>query len=199
MVFRYRISSIDIAAAEGRDMLVRTAIFAAVAAVLATQIPSMIQLAQKDLSVPAAPGNALPSAAAPPVPQPQQASLSSGKVRIGADSRGHFQASFRINGKPMDGVIDTGASTIAINETAARRLGFTGNGLDFRYTVNTANGGTEAAHVVLDRVEIGSIRVTGVDAMVLHDKALTGMLVGMTFLQKLKSYQVADGQMTLAQ
>jgi clan AA aspartic protease (TIGR02281 family) len=85
------------------------------------------------------------------------------------------------------------------HETAARRLGFTGNGLDFRYTVNTANGGTEAAHVVLDRVEIGSIRVAGVDALVLHDKALTGMLVGMTFLQKLKSYQVADGQMTLAQ
>lgn len=186
-------------------MLVRTAIFAAIAAVLATQIPSLIQMAQKDLSPPTAPGTAVVPGNGAPSPSvsasqaPQQASLTSGRVRIDADSRGHFLASFRINGKPMDGVIDTGASTIAINETAARRLGFTGNGLDFRYTVNTANGGTEAAHVVLDRVEIGSIRVTGVDAFVLRDKALSGMLVGMTFLQKLKSYQVADGQMTLAQ
>ncbi|MDE1160018.1 MAG: TIGR02281 family clan AA aspartic protease [Neorhizobium sp.] len=184
-------------------MLVRTAIFAAVAAVLATQIPSMLELAQKDLSTPAAPGSAVVPATASPsasaAQQAQQASLPSGRVRIDGDRLGHFQASFRINGKPMDGVIDTGASTIAINETAARRLGFTGNGLDFRYTVNTANGGTEAAHVILDRVEIGSIRVTDVDAFVLRDKALSGMLVGMTFLKKLKSYQVADGQMTLAQ
>ncbi len=72
----------------------------------------------------------------------------------GADS----VAPFRINGKTVDAMIDTGASTVAINETTARRLGFGGNDLNFKYKVNTANGDTLAAVVTLDRVEVGGVR-----------------------------------------
>jgi aspartyl protease family protein len=85
-------------------------------------------------------------------------------------------------------MVDTGASTVAINISTARRLGFSPAALDFRYDVNTANGSIKAAHVVLDRVEIGSIRVTDVDAFVLSDQALSSTLVGMSFMSKLKSY-----------
>jgi aspartyl protease family protein len=65
--------------------------------------------------------------------------------------------------------------------------------------VNTANGQTKAAHVTLDRVEIGGIRVRDVEAFVLRDNALTTALVGMSFLQKLASYSVADGSLSLKQ
>ena len=54
--------------------------------------------------------------------------------------------------------------------------------------MRTANGSTKAAHVVLDRIEIGNIRVRNVDAVVLGDEALSSTLVGMIFMQKLKSY-----------
>jgi aspartyl protease family protein len=104
-----------------------------------------------------------------------------------------------MNGKAVDGLVDTGASLVAINESTARKLGFGANGLDFRYTVNTANGGTEAAHVVLDRIEIGGVRVKDVDAFVLRDKALASTLVGMSFLKKLKSFQVEGGNLKLIQ
>ena len=77
-------------------------------------------------------------------------------------------------------------------------MGFGANSLDFRYTANTANGQTEAAHVVLDRVEIGSVRVRDVDAFVLRDRALSDTLVGVSFLSKLKSYQVKGNSLTLA-
>lgn len=116
-----------------------------------------------------------------------------------ADGRGHFNASFRINGKPVDGMVDTGASLVALNESTARRLGLGGSHLAFRHTVSTANGKTEAAHVVLDRMEIGGIQVRGVDAFVLRDRALDGTLVGMSFLKKLTAFKVEDGAMRLEQ
>lgn len=118
-------------------------------------------------------------------------------VTLSADARGHFQATFRLNGKPVEGLVDTGASSIAINETTAKRLGFSSNSLDYRYAISTANGSTKGALVRLDRVEIGSIRVTGVDAMVLKDDALSGTLIGMSFLKRLSSFQVADGSLKL--
>jgi len=101
---------------------------------------------------------------------------------------GHYTGTFKMNGKPVDAMVDTGASTVAINVSTARRLGFSPAALDFRYDVSTANGSIKAAHVVLDRVEIGSIRVKEVDAFVLSDEALSSTLVGMSFMSKLKSY-----------
>ena len=101
---------------------------------------------------------------------------------------GHYTGTFRINGKPIEAMVDTGASLVAINVSTARRLGFSPAALDFQHQVRTANGSTKAAHVVLDRIEIGSIRVRDVDAVVLGDEALSSTLVGMSFMQKLKSY-----------
>jgi len=127
--------------------------------------------------------------------KPQPVSL--GGVNLKADARGHFNATFRINGKSFDGLIDTGASTVAINETIARRLGYGVNSLDFKYAISTANGRTMAAYVKLDRVEIGTLRVQNVDAMVLKDNALSNMLVGMSFLKQLSSFKVSGGEMRL--
>lgn len=174
-------------------MFLRTLIFAGIAAVIATQIPSMINLADHGKT---ASGPDIAAAVADTKSRPVAASF--GRVQLAADGRGHFNGQFRFNGKPVDGLVDTGASLVAINESTARRLGFAANGLDFRYNVSTANGGTDAARIVLDRVEIGSIRVSDVDAFVLRDKALSGTLVGMSFLKKLKSYQVEGGKLTLS-
>ena len=63
--------------------------------------------------------------------------------------------------------------------------------------MSTANGTVKAARVSLDRVEIGSISVRDVEAMVLPDKSLSGMLVGMSFLNKLSSYRVENGALYL--
>lgn len=120
-------------------------------------------------------------------------------VVLAADARGHFQATFRLNGKPVEGLVDTGASSIAMNESTAKRLGFAANSLDFRYAINTANGTAKGALVKLDRVEIGNIRVSGVEAMVLKDESLSSTLIGMSFLKRLSSFQVADGSLKLTQ
>lgn len=174
-------------------MLLRTTIFASVAVVAATQVPRLFEhMQQRQPEVVSAPQVVSPKVQT-------VTSLPNGRINLKADGRGHFFGTFQMNGRGIDGMIDTGASTIAINETTARRLGFTGNGLDFRYSVDTANGRTDAARIILDRVEIGTVRVRNVEAMVLRDKALSGTLVGMSFLSKLRSYQVQDGGLTLVQ
>lgn len=177
-------------------MLMRTVLFAGIAAALATQVPSLISGMTRQ------PGN---SASADFVSTEDNArdtsatAANGGTMRLQADAQGHYTGNFRINGKPVQGLIDTGATYVALNESLARRLGYSGNQLDFRYAVNTANDQTKAAHVTLDRVEIGGIRVRSVEAFVLKDEALSGTLVGMSFLQKLASYSVADGSLSLKQ
>lgn len=171
-------------------MLARFLGFAVFAALAATQLPVLVQAVLPQ-------DEAAPGASAASV-EPATAT-SGGAVQLRADAAGHYNGNFRFNGKTVQGLIDTGATTIAINESTARRLGFGANKLDFAYAVNTANGQTQAARVMLDRVEIGSVRVRKVDAMVLRDEALSGTLVGMSFLKKLGSYRVEKGRLELRQ
>ena len=116
---------------------------------------------------------------------------------IDADANGHFTGLFSINGRKAEGLVDTGASMIAINLTTAQRLGIDKADLDFRYAVETANGKTRAAYIRLEKVEIGPVKVERVGAMVLDDKALSGTLIGMSFLKGLSSYKVEDGRLHL--
>lgn len=137
--------------------------------------------------------------AAPEEPRTQPAKASSGQTVLTMGPGGHYEGTFKMNGKPVEAMVDTGASLVAINISTARRLGFSPSMLDFRYDVTTANGSLKAAHVVLDRIEIGSIRVREVDAFVLDDKALSSTLVGMSFMKKLRSYTAENRTLRLIQ
>ncbi len=52
---------------------------------------------------------------------------------------------------------------------------------------------------MLNSVEIGRIRVENVEAIVLRDEALSGILLGMSFLKRLRHYEVANGALILTQ
>ncbi|MCP4317420.1 MAG: TIGR02281 family clan AA aspartic protease [Hyphomicrobiales bacterium] len=125
-------------------------------------------------------------------------SYTSGRdVVLEADSRGHYVGTFKINGRKIDGLIDTGATAVAINRSSARKLGIWVTPGMFKYRISTANGSVRAARVKLRTVELRSIRVRDVEAYVLDDKSLGGMLVGMSFLNRLKSFQARDGKLIL--
>ncbi len=133
-------------------------------------------------------------------PTPVQAAAPLGrKVRLAADQRGHFSGEFRLNGRSVPAMVDTGATTVAINRSTARRIGLQLAPSDFRYQVNTANGPARAAGAVIRRLEIGRIAVEDVDAVVLEDAALNGTLIGMSFLNRLSKVQVEDGSLMLVQ
>lgn len=121
----------------------------------------------------------------------------SGVEYIPRDGRGHYAAEFKLNNHRVHGVIDTGATTIAINETVARRAGIRLRPSDFIYEVRTANGKTSAARTVLHRVTIGSIRVSEVEAMVLKDGSLDIVLIGMSFMNRLRGFEHTSGKLVL--
>lgn len=121
----------------------------------------------------------------------------SGTERIARDRGGHYVAEFQLNNTRVDGMIDTGASAIAINETTARRAGIRLSDADFVHTVNTANGQTRAARAILNSVRIGSIRIDNVEAIVLEDRALDGVLIGMSFMNRLRGFEYSNGALVL--
>lgn len=134
------------------------------------------------------------------VPDKPVAPLPTGrKVVVTADGRGHFSSTFKLNGRQVDGMIDTGATLVAVNTSTARRIGLSLNPSDFSHEVNTANGSIKAAVVTIDRLQIGSISVDGVQAIVLDDKALHTNLIGMSFLNRLGKYQAENGTLRLVQ
>lgn len=121
------------------------------------------------------------------------------KFVVEADARGHFTSQFKLNGRQVDGMIDTGATLVAINTSTARRIGLSLNPSDFTRQVNTANGTIKAAVVTVDRLQIGNIQLDDVQAVVLDDKALQTNLIGMSFLTRLQKYQVENGALLLVQ
>ncbi|WP_421855568.1 retropepsin-like aspartic protease family protein [Oricola sp.] len=124
--------------------------------------------------------------------QASKATLS-GTERLRADRRGHYVAEFKLNRHRVKAVVDTGATLIALNRSEARRAGVHVAHKDFIYPVSTANGTTRAARVIVDEVRIGSIRVRNVEAMILEDDALDIVLIGMSFLNRLRNFEFSNG------
>ncbi|KGF70135.1 hypothetical protein LL06_06940 [Hoeflea sp. BAL378] len=116
---------------------------------------------------------------------------------IPLSKEGHFTADFHINGRAVRGLVDTGATFVAINRSTARTIGLAPANSDFRHEVRTANGLANAALVRIDRIEVGSVTVHDVEAFVLDDQALSATLIGMSFMSKLHSYRVANNRLEL--
>lgn len=147
----------------------------------------------------AAPSASQIALARPPASQRASESLAGRIVRLPGDRRGHFTGEFRFNGVQIEALVDTGATYVAINRSTARRIGIQLSASDFRHEVNTANGRTRAAAVVIDRLEIGRIQLAGIETLVLDDSALDVILIGMNFLNQLKRFGVDSGTLILEQ
>jgi len=107
-------------------------------------------------------------------------------VTLHSDSRGHFQIDARVDGRSIDFLVDTGASSIALRESSAAKLGIHPSAREYSVKMQTANGIGKAARVQLGRVEVGGITVRDVDALVVPDESLSTNLLGMTFLSRVK-------------
>lgn len=180
-------------------MLRKIIIFSACAAAAAT-MPSLYEKHGDTLKALVGPEAATTSQPAAKIDASAASTAMTGRrVLIDQDARGHFTASFKLNGRNIDAMVDTGATLVAINLSTAKRAGVKVAASDFTREVNTANGAAKAAVARIERLQIGKIVVEDVDAVVLEDKALSGTLIGMSFLSRLKKYQVENGALLLVQ
>ncbi len=111
------------------------------------------------------------------------AGTAASEISLQADGGGHFFSSARINGVAVNALVDTGATLVAMGRNEAVRLG-----IDYRAGTMgrsaTANGLATIWKVRLDTVELGGVRVLGVDAAV-HETDLPVVLLGMSFLNRM--------------
>lgn len=117
------------------------------------------------------------------------------EVRLNIDASGHYRARGAINDHYLNFLVDTGASVIVLSEVAALQLN-----LDYRRgqlgAVQTAQGITDAYFMTLDKVTVGSITVSAVEAAIVVGAFPAEALLGMSFLRKV-DLKNTDGLMVL--
>jgi aspartyl protease family protein len=120
-----------------------------------------------------------------------------GEVIINRRLSGEFAIAGRVNGAHVTFLFDTGASAVVLTAADARRAGVDAGGLSFDVPVDTANGAAMAADVRLRRIAIGPIVMRNVPALIARHGALAESLLGMSFLERLKSYTVERDRLIL--
>lgn len=105
-------------------------------------------------------------------------------VRIWPGARGMYVVDGSINGFPVEFLVDTGASSIAINRAEARRIGIDYLVEGRRGRVSTAGNVVDAYGVVLERVRVGHIELEDVPATVIDTDHDSGVLLGNSFLNR---------------
>lgn len=106
-------------------------------------------------------------------------------VRIAQGVGGHYFTPGRINGLAVEFMVDTGATSVALNINEAQRLGINYRAGD-RITVSTANGIVTAYRVMLDSVRIGAVQVNNVEATITMGDFPEDILLGNSFLNRVE-------------
>lgn len=122
-----------------------------------------------------------------------------GEVVLRAMGNGHFETEAEMNGRPVDVLIDTGASMVALTYEDAERAGIFVRPADFTHQASTANGLAKIAPVTIGKIQIGDIVLFNVRGAVSEPGALHKTLLGMSFIGRLSRFDMRDDSLVLAE
>lgn len=107
------------------------------------------------------------------------------EIRILKDNRrdGYFVDGL-INGQPVRFLVDTGATTVAMSERHAGKLGIQHRLNGERIGVGTASGSAVGHRVMLQSVSVNGLRQNDLSAVVIEGNSPRYVLLGMNFLSK---------------
>ena len=125
-----------------------------------------------------------------------QLQTSANEMVISASDGGGFHANGAVNGTPVRFLVDTGASSIMLTPSDARRLGIDTGSLVFNRAYETANGIGYGASTVVDELTVGHIRLTNVPVSI-NQAPMRSSLLGMTFLNRMKSFNISGRKLVL--
>lgn len=119
---------------------------------------------------------------------------SGSRIVLSADSGGHFISQGQVNSKPVQFLVDTGATTIGISVSDADRIG-----LEYRkgqqVQVGTANGTVPGWKLKLSSVRLNDVEVRDIDAIV-TPIAMPFVLLGNSYLTRFQMTR-NNGEMVL--
>jgi aspartyl protease family protein len=126
-----------------------------------------------------------------------RASSPSSTVQIPRGQGGEFAIQARINGVPTPMVVDTGATSVVLTYDTAKAIGLPLELLEYNVDVETAGGHTKAARLTIDRLAIGKLVERSVPALVAPRGQMKINLLGMSFLDRLESWEVRGERLVL--
>ena len=106
-------------------------------------------------------------------------------LRLGPAADGHYYVDGQINGTGVRFVVDTGATTVAINRQDAKRIGLLYRVDGQPMPVETASGVTQAFRVTFKSVKARAIEVPNVEGIVIDGDYPRTALLGQSFLNRL--------------
>jgi aspartyl protease family protein len=120
------------------------------------------------------------------------------REQVMADTYGMFFTHGSINGHSTRFLIDTGATFVAMSAVDAKKLGIQYRMDGERTQTSTASGLASAWRIKLRSVKLGQLEQKNIDAIVIDGQFPQEVLLGMSFLERLKVTKEA-GKMTLEQ
>lgn len=118
-------------------------------------------------------------------------------VTLDKGSSGHFEARVLVNGRTINAVVDTGATSTVLTSDDAIAAGFNPASLSYTVPVATANGSAMAAAVTADDISIGGIVRKRMTVLVTPPGSLWQSLLGMNFISSLSGFDVRGDRMIL--
>lgn len=115
------------------------------------------------------------------------------EVLLHRNRAGHYVTSGTVNGAPVEFLLDTGATDVALSAATAQKLGLRRGA---PVSLATANGIARGYRTVLDFVSVGGIRQERVRAVISPGIGGDMVLLGMSFLKHLELIQ-RDGTLLL--
>jgi len=119
-----------------------------------------------------------------------------GVVAIGQSRNGDYVVIGKVNGRPVEFVVDTGASDVVLSPADARRLGIDPTALKFDDVHETANGPGRGARFVVDSLSIGPIQLHDLPVSI-NAAEMSRSLLGMSVLQRLDSFEFKGGRLLM--
>ena len=105
------------------------------------------------------------------------------EIRI-VKHRGGYFVDGLINGQPVNFLVDTGATRLAMSEVQAGRLGIRHRVDGRRIAVGTASGDAVGHLVTLRSLSLSGVRLTDVEAIVIEGDSPRSVLLGMNVLSR---------------
>jgi aspartyl protease family protein len=118
-------------------------------------------------------------------------------VQISRGQSGEFALQAKINGVTTPMVIDTGATSVVLTYETAKAIGLPLELLEYDVDVQTAGGHTKAARLTLDRLAVGKLVERSVPALVVPHGQMKTNLLGMSFLDRLESWEVRSDSLVM--
>ena len=104
-------------------------------------------------------------------------------VVLDANRQGHYVGTLQLNGQPVEFLLDTGATAVAVSEAVAERTGMPRGA---PYQSSTANGVVTVHRSRIKELRLGAIVLYDLEASIVPNLAGAEILLGMSALNHLE-------------